>query len=105
MGKQKLYYVRRLIIERRGPHGLLSPVEGYAYGKIFSIHRWGGYVITHMPTGYIICTRSTLTEARETITALMALSVPWGSKNAQKIKQRKYRNLVATVIPLLKTIE
>ena len=105
MRKQKLYYVRRLIIERRGLHGLLSPVEGYAYGKIFSIHRWGGYVITHMPTGYIMCTRSTLTEARETITALMALSVPWGSKNAQKIKQRKYRDLVATVIPLLKTIE
>ena len=111
MGNQKLCYVRRLITERRGHHGLLPPVEGYCYGKIFSIHlstvddykgqifgiqEPGRYIITHLPTGYMVGTRSTFIKAKETITALMARRVPWESKDAQKIKP--YRHLIAKVI-------
>ena len=89
--------IRRQITERRGLHGLLPPVEGVVYDEIFAIHRssqifGGAWCVTHLPTGYILCTESTKRYAQQMVAFFFSLPVPWKTRSPHVL--RRYKKVV-----------
>ena len=96
--KSAMKGIRRPITERRGLHGLLPPVEGVVYDEIFAIHRdpkpgvGGAWCVTHLPTGYILCTESTKRYAQQIVASFFLLPVPWKTRSPHVL--RRYRKVI-----------
>ena len=79
----------------------MPPIKAYCYDEVFAIHRsevsGRTWVVTHIPTGLIVCSFTMSRQARKIIPVLLALPVPWKSRSLKV--QRRYRKVIFAVLP------